>query len=105
VAVSSFFETFLRAADELRRTPLWRSSQKSSSTHSGGYGRYRTPCLKHQRLALNLIHKTNFVKVRFEPLGYLSRLPHVLGCFSVPKHSLKRLWTAPLRVVGDRRTV
>jgi hypothetical protein len=90
---------------ELPRMPKRRSSQNSSSTHSGGYGKYRTPYLKHQRLTLNLIHKTNFVKVRFEPLGYLSRLPHVLGCFSVPKHSLERLWTAPLRVVGDPRTV
>jgi hypothetical protein len=43
--------------------------------------------------------------VRFEPLGYPGRLPHVLGCFLVSKHSLKRLSTPPLRVVGNPRAI
>ena len=43
--------------------------------------------------------------MRFEPLGYLGRLPHMLGSLSIPKHSLKRLFTAPLRVVSDPRAV
>ena len=43
--------------------------------------------------------------MRFEALDYPGCLPHVLGRFSVPKHSLKRLSALPLRVVGDPRTV
>ncbi len=63
------------------------------------------PWLQHPRKSLNLIHERDFVTVRFEPLGYPGRLPHVLGCFLVPKHGLKRLSTSPLCVVGNLRTI
>jgi hypothetical protein len=71
-------------------------------TYSGEYATLR---LTYPRLSLNLIHEGDFVKVRFEPLGYLGRLPHVLGRFLVLEHSLKRLSTPPLSVVGDPRAV
>ena len=59
----------------------------------------------HRELSGNLLHERDFVKVRFEPLGYLGRLSHVLSRFLVLEHGLKRPSTPPLGVVGDPPTI